>query len=52
MQEERSVRKVFKNTPEKKIYCGKPRKRWLHDDENYLKKMGIRCSRKIAKDDP
>ena len=52
MQEERSVRKVFKNTPERKFSCGKPRKRWLHDDENYLKKMGIRSSRKIAKDDP
>jgi hypothetical protein len=28
----------------------KPRKRWLDDIENYLKKMGVRDWRKIDKD--
>jgi hypothetical protein len=29
---------------------GKPRKRWLDDVENDLKKMGVRGCRKIARD--
>lgn len=33
----------------KKRSIGKPRKRWLDDVENYLKKMGVRGYRKIAR---
>jgi hypothetical protein len=33
---------VFKIIPERKISVGKPRKRWLNDDENDLKRMGVR----------
>ena len=29
--EDRTVKKVFKNTPEEKGFFGKPRKRWLDD---------------------
>jgi hypothetical protein len=42
MPEERTVKKVFKNIPEGKMSVGKPRKRWLDDVENDLKKMGVR----------
>jgi len=42
MSEERTVKKVFKNIPEGKRSVGKPRKRWLDDVENDLKKMGVR----------
>ena len=41
---------MFKKTPQGKRSVGKPRKRWLGDVENYLKKMGFRGWRKIAKD--
>jgi hypothetical protein len=40
MSEERPV-KVFKNTPEGKRSVEKPRKRWLDDVENDLKKLGV-----------
>jgi hypothetical protein len=49
MSEERTVKKVFKNTLEGKSSVGKPRKRWLCDVKNDLKKMGVRGWRKIAK---
>jgi hypothetical protein len=39
---ERTVKKLFKQIPEEKRSVGKPRKRWLDNVENYLKKMGIR----------
>jgi len=39
MLEERTVKKMFKNTPEGKRSVGKRRKRWLDDVENDLKKM-------------
>ena len=42
--------KVFKNFPEGGRSVGKPRKRWMDDVENDLKKMGIRGLRKITRD--
>ena len=36
--EERSVKKVLKNIPEGKTSVGKPRKIWLDDVENDMKK--------------
>ena len=47
---ERSVKKLFKNIPEEKRSIGKPRKRWLGDNENDLKKMGVKGWRKAARD--
>jgi hypothetical protein len=41
---------VFKNNPDGKKSVGKPRKRWLDDFENDLKKMGVRGWSKIAWD--
>jgi hypothetical protein len=35
------VKKVFKNTPEGKESVGTPRKRWLDDAKNDLKKMYV-----------
>jgi hypothetical protein len=37
-----TVKKVFKDILEGKGSFGKPRKRWLDDVENDLKKMGVR----------
>ena len=34
----RTLKKVFKNAPVGRRSVGKPRKRWLDDVENYLKK--------------
>jgi hypothetical protein len=42
MSEQGTVKKVFKNTLEGKGSVGKPRKRWLNDTENDLKKMGVK----------
>jgi hypothetical protein len=42
MPEERTVKKVFKNVPGGKTFFGKPRKRWLDDVKNDLKKTGVR----------
>jgi hypothetical protein len=44
------VKKVFKDIPEGKISVRKPRKKWLDDIENYLKKGGVRGGRKIGRD--
>jgi hypothetical protein len=41
ISEERTLKKVFKDIPERKRSVGKPRKKRL-DDENHLKKMGVR----------
>jgi hypothetical protein len=38
----RSVKKVFKNIPEGKRSIGRPRKRWLDNNENGLKKIGVK----------
>ena len=48
--EERTVKKVFENILEGKTSLGKPRKRWLDDVENDLKKEVIRGWRKIVRD--
>ena len=44
------MKKVFRNTPEGKRSVEKPRKRCLDDVEDYLKKMGVRKWRKMAKE--
>jgi hypothetical protein len=38
---------VFKYIPEGQTSVGKPRKRWLGDFQNYVKKMGVRGWRKV-----
>jgi hypothetical protein len=48
MSEERSVRKVFKNNQEGERTFGKPKKRWLDDVQNGLKKICVRGWNKIA----
>jgi hypothetical protein len=40
MPEEGNVKNVY--IPEGKKCVGKPRKIWLDDDENEMKKMGVR----------
>jgi hypothetical protein len=50
MSEGRTVKKVFKNTPKRKRFFKKPRKRWLQGLENDLKKRCVLCWRKIAMD--
>ena len=50
IRSERTVKKVFKDIPEGKRSFGKPRKKWLDDVENDLKKMSVRGWRKMAKD--
>lgn len=42
MPKERTVKKVFKNIPDGRRFVVKPRKRWLDDVKNYLKKMHVR----------
>jgi hypothetical protein len=46
MSEERAVKKLFKNIREGKRSLGKPRKRWLDDVENDLKKLGVEAGDK------
>jgi hypothetical protein len=41
VSEKRTVVKVFNNIPDGKRSVEKPRKRWMNDVENYLKKMGV-----------
>jgi hypothetical protein len=36
----KELSRKFGNIPNGKRSVGKPRKRWLNDAENYLKKMG------------
>jgi len=47
--EGRTVKRVFKNIPDGKCSVGKPKKRWLVDVYNDLKKMSVRDWRKIAR---
>jgi hypothetical protein len=49
ISKERTVKKMFKNTPEGNTSVGKPRKRWLDDAENDLKKMDVTGWRKTEK---
>ena len=42
MPEERNVTNEFNTIQEGKVSFGKPRKKWLCDDESDLKKMCIR----------
>ena len=50
MPEERTVNKVFKNTPDEKRCTEKSRKRRLDNVENDLMKMGVRGWSEIARD--
>jgi hypothetical protein len=43
---------VFANIPEGKCAVGKPRKRWLADDENNMKEVGVRGCRNIGIETP
>jgi hypothetical protein len=43
---------VFANIPEGKCAVGKPRKRWLADDENNMKEVGVRGWRNIGRETP
>jgi hypothetical protein len=47
---ERTIKMKIRNTPETRKSVGKPRKRWLGDAENNLKKMRVRGCRQINKD--
>jgi hypothetical protein len=40
---EERIMKMFKNTQDGKRSVGKPRKRWLDDVKNDMKKIGVRC---------
>jgi hypothetical protein len=44
------VKKVFKNISEGKMSIGKPRRRWLNDFENDIKKTDVSGWRKIERD--
>ena len=41
-----AVKKVFKNILKGKGSVGKPRKKWLDDNENDQKKMGVKRLKK------
>jgi hypothetical protein len=43
------VKNVLKKISEFKRSVGKPRRRWLDDIENYVKKTGVRGRRKITR---
>ena len=45
-----TAKKMFKDIPEGRRSFVKPRKRWLDDVENDLKKMDVRGWKKIARD--
>lgn len=50
MSEDRAVKKVYRGNPGGKRCKGRPRKRWLEDVENDLRKMGVRRWRKRAEE--
>ena len=45
-----TINKVFQDIPVGRTSAEKPRKEWIDDVENDLKKIDVRGSRKIAKD--
>jgi RNA-splicing ligase RtcB len=45
--QKKTVKNVFKNIPEGTNSVGKPRKRWLDDVENYVKKTRVRGWKKL-----
>jgi hypothetical protein len=47
---ERTMKKLFNNIPKGKRFFRNPRKKWLDDVENDLKKIGFRDWRRIAVD--
>jgi hypothetical protein len=50
MPETRSVKKVFFGKPDGRRRRGRPRKRWLDDLEEDLRKLGVKGWRKKAED--
>jgi hypothetical protein len=50
MPETRSVKKVFLGKPDGRRRRGRPRKRWLDDLEEDLRKLGVKGWRRKAED--
>jgi hypothetical protein len=50
MPETRSVKKVFLGKPDGRRRRGRPRKRWLDDLEEGLRKLGVKGRRRKAED--
>jgi hypothetical protein len=48
--EQQVTTKILDGTPKGKRSIGRPRLRWLYDDVNYLRNMGVRQWRKMAED--
>ena len=46
MPEEKTVKNVFKNIPERKRSVGKPKKRWLDDVKIMLRKWDLEAGEK------
>lgn len=50
LDENRTVKRLFRNRPEGRRKVGRPRKRWVEDVEEDLRKMGVRHWRRKALD--
>jgi hypothetical protein len=50
MPETRSVKKVFLGKPDERRRRGRPRKRWLDDLEEDLRKLGVKGLRRKVED--